>query len=1523
MESNECSNMCSEERLNPQLAQTVSESDSARRNTYRKRPSLHSKEKEEYINKLVCLLFLRGTEFKDLYIGCNVDGAESFGDIIVKFVDECGDCRIFLLHVDIPLSNKDAFNFVDSDMCNMNFVFKQTNMITENFKSQSTLQNLGALENFEFIFYTSATISESNNLKCTNNYVHSVLNTGNSECFTYLFGDKAHTENATCFSELHLTKTFLKELTLMQNPSEITKKLEKFKENINTKEMIEKLEVLAKKPTQETVIELYDEVECMHCSEVDEQVLPKIRVYTGQADVDRINYLIRNEIFHLSSISEFGIHIMFNYILNEIEIWQKSCNHYLKNNSDKWQKFISKLETCNQIQKPYVEDISNHRIRFFVFSLKTIKSCILQFRVLNILATSHDISLTCLKVHQILENVATRKYLWISFTTLLDWKEEVFQMWFSESFQILVIEIVTSNDDFKNTVNEIAQILRMDARKYVIIISADTNKFTSCLKNIVFPDDYCELKDNFRFADLDDQSQEKILDSKVQFQGHPISIGSLIGSSNELKDSLKASVVSRLIRDGDAVVIGPPLNESNSSYVPRTLELLVELDVGIIKSIAETEVFVVSVTAVSELRKILENECIQSYSLGDQVNCESRLFCLESTTSNDEFLRICEHFPFKNIHHLIYKKGSLWWRESKGQTKYLKDYLICSENARHIWEVIERSKSSVYQPQSLLDSVEHHMVILGKSGVGKSSLLSALQKNTKTKEQLHWLIHLNFNNDIKLIVNTKKEDYDCEIIIQIMYSLLKVEHHGSEVEHILLRHDFEKRGNIIITCEGLDSVNPMYISKVVEFIHALDTMKIKNIWITSTFSMKSVLEKSFKIVVSEIHPLSSEEQIFLLHSLWEKTCARDNHKQLLYSEERIKNFSARLQGVFISNKASYLSLPLVCLMSAEIFETHLIEYLSSTSVDWLENIDIAQIYEKFIDQRRLHFHKNNVNTNIICEVHEEQEEFFLNRHMLCALFSLLDITELGLLNLLDIFENVSKLVEDIKRYGIIQSIVNKKPIFFHRTFAEYFCAMWFSKNIDKSREFLKRKLFDSNFKSVLQFFDYFLIKGHELHSAVLKNEDQAIKSLLAYGVDSSSTDKGGRTALHLAVVYSRPRVSTFPIKGLEGDSHDYITKLLVDHSINTKMIDNVLQWRPIQYAIELRKWDAMDLLLKEQVDFNDLDCLKEKSNDESFVQEGLQIGSEKGYFNLIEAFTCCGINISEYVIETKEGQFSLLHVAAKYGQLKLVRYLLSKRIKISVKDNKGISPLHLAASEGMIEVLVYLLQRGADLHCTDRNGNSPLNFAIFKNELNTIILLIEQYHSNINFQNKFGDAPLHHAVRVGDVTVIEYLLMKGAQMDIGNRDGNTPLHLAVWIGGLSAVKVLLEYGASVHICNKCGDTPLTQSAGGGNLEIVKLLVANGADVKKRNDNGNTALHWAARQNNERVVEFLLSKGADINAQNKYGNTALHRAVEHGCLDTTKFLINAGCNITIQNAAGYTAVKMRSRSKEVADCIACL
>jgi len=136
-----------------------------------------------------------------------------------------------------------------------------------------------------------------------------------------------------------------------------------------------------------------------------------------------------------------------------------------------------------------------------------------------------------------------------------------------------------------------------------------------------------------------------------------------------------------------------------------------------------------------------------------------------------------------------------------------------------------------------------------------------------------------------------------------------------------------------------------------------------------------------------------------------------------------------------------------------------------------------------------------------------------------------------------------------------------------------------------------------------------------------------------------------------------------------------------------------------------------------------------------------------------------------------------------------------------------------------------------------------------------------------------NDNALEYASRFGHLSVVKYLVEKGADMKAINR----ALMIACYRGHLPVTQYLVEQGADIH------GHLLIRASECGHLSIVQYLLHKGANIHAM---GGSALHKACQYGRLSVVKYLVEQGADM--YSKY--TSLAIASEVGHLSVVKYLV---------------------------------
>ena len=181
--------------------------------------------------------------------------------------------------------------------------------------------------------------------------------------------------------------------------------------------------------------------------------------------------------------------------------------------------------------------------------------------------------------------------------------------------------------------------------------------------------------------------------------------------------------------------------------------------------------------------------------------------------------------------------------------------------------------------------------------------------------------------------------------------------------------------------------------------------------------------------------------------------------------------------------------------------------------------------------------------------------------------------------------------------------------------------------------------------------------------------------------------------------------------------------------------------------------------------------------------------------------------------------------------------------------------------------------------------------AIMNGKLTEAVRLITTFPASVHTRYQGGDTPLHLAVRMGLVEVIEHLLKSGARIDAENYSKQKPLcELLQRVPPYRAhypietferiLNLFIHAGLDLNNTAHRSRYYLEDLALAGALEAIKILVAYGANINAQDQSGWTVLHHLAafkdrfENRQDEVVTWLLNIGVNKNSTTIGGKTAL-------------------------------------------------
>ncbi|NXG77356.1 ASB3 protein, partial [Baryphthengus martii] len=254
--------------------------------------------------------------------------------------------------------------------------------------------------------------------------------------------------------------------------------------------------------------------------------------------------------------------------------------------------------------------------------------------------------------------------------------------------------------------------------------------------------------------------------------------------------------------------------------------------------------------------------------------------------------------------------------------------------------------------------------------------------------------------------------------------------------------------------------------------------------------------------------------------------------------------------------------------------------------------------------------------------------------------------------------------------------------------------------------------------------------------------------------------------------------------------------------------------------------------------------------------------------------------------EAYSDRCSAVGLAAREGNVKMLKKLIKQGYSIDVPDNRRWMPIHEAAAHNSTECLRLLIRAAPSddyIKSETFEGLRALHLSVRHGSLESLRILLEA-GADPNEVATEETTPLFLAVENGHADAVKLLLQHGANVEGPHCwSGWNSLHQASFQGCTEIMKILLEKGASKECQDDFGITPLFVAAQYGQLESLRLLISHGADVNCQAKDRATPLLIAAQEGYTECVELLLARGADPNLYCNEENWQLpiHAAAEKG------------------------------------------
>lgn len=261
---------------------------------------------------------------------------------------------------------------------------------------------------------------------------------------------------------------------------------------------------------------------------------------------------------------------------------------------------------------------------------------------------------------------------------------------------------------------------------------------------------------------------------------------------------------------------------------------------------------------------------------------------------------------------------------------------------------------------------------------------------------------------------------------------------------------------------------------------------------------------------------------------------------------------------------------------------------------------------------------------------------------------------------------------------------------------------------------------------------------------------------------------------------------------------------------------------------------------------------------------------------------------------------SPIHFAAAIGDVKAIDLFIKYKSNLNIKDGIGATPLHVASFYGHLDCAKLLFNPKTKINEGTKTKKSlvfydaestPLHAALSSGNITLVEWLIDK-GADIHSKTKFGCDAYFFAARSGNPQAIQLLTKLGLNIPAVGVYGNFPLKEAVLKNSYESVVMLLDLGSPI-MEPQGHQAPLAEAINNNYLEIRNILIKHGAKpFDYKND-----IAAAARNNDTTYIKEYYDAKKDINTI-KDEATALMAAAAHGRVEAVKLLLSLGADINI-------------------------
>ncbi|KAK2153608.1 hypothetical protein LSH36_291g03048 [Paralvinella palmiformis] len=287
-------------------------------------------------------------------------------------------------------------------------------------------------------------------------------------------------------------------------------------------------------------------------------------------------------------------------------------------------------------------------------------------------------------------------------------------------------------------------------------------------------------------------------------------------------------------------------------------------------------------------------------------------------------------------------------------------------------------------------------------------------------------------------------------------------------------------------------------------------------------------------------------------------------------------------------------------------------------------------------------------------------------------------------------------------------------------------------------------------------------------------------------------------------------------------------------------------------AVKYSRLGMIELLIERKCDVN-----LGKFNQSN----ALHLAAKKGDSEIIEMLVAAGHNLDAL----NWGGNTPLLIACRFGHATSVMKLISHSANVNICNKLGHYPLHYAAFAGDADLVQILMDRGANSDVRTHLGINPIMLACERKHCSVVSTLASQCNLHYREQ-LYGGTVLHWAIASGCCHCVDCLLTHGASLNIADSTGRTPILEAVQSKQPEILRFLLDRHHFEDFVTQPNSCLLHLAAFLGFVECVEIICKHKCTkhlIASTDSFGESALDLVLKCSWRDTTQMLIKHGASI------------------------------------------------------------